>query len=51
MLVNALLEAEARVPKKPAVGDGMRTLTYRRLTQLARVMRSEVLRRTQLDRV
>ncbi len=51
MLVSALLEAEARVPKKVAVADTFRTLTYRQLALLARVMRGVVLRGTSLDRV
>lgn len=51
MLVNALLESNQRTPKKLAVDDGIRSLTYRRLTLFAAVMRSIALRETRLDKV
>ena len=51
MLVDALLDANRRVPGKLAVDDGVRSLSYRRLTNLAAALRSVVRRRTDLDRV
>jgi long-chain acyl-CoA synthetase len=51
MLVNVLLEANRRFPKKLAVDDGVRSLTYRQLTLLAVVLRGVALRETRLDNV
>ncbi len=51
MLVDALIEANRRVPSKLAVADGVRSLTYRQLTLLASALRDVVRRRTALDRV
>lgn len=51
MLVDALLEANRRSPHKPAVEDRAWSLSYRRLTLLASVVRNVVRRETQCERV
>ncbi|UCF32406.1 MAG: AMP-binding protein [Phycisphaerales bacterium] len=51
MLVDALLDANRKVPNKLAVSDGRLALNYRQLTRLARVMRSLVARETANQRV
>ncbi len=51
MLVNALLETETRVPGKVAVDDAVVSLTYRRLTRLALVLKEVVERETSCERV
>ncbi len=51
MLVDVLLKANRRSPKKLAVSDGMQSLTYGQLTRLAVVLRDVVLRETRLDKV
>ncbi len=51
MLVDALLDANRRSPDTLAVDDGVRSLTYRRLTLLASVLRDVVRRQTQCERI
>lgn len=51
MLVDALLEANRRSPHALAVDDGVRSLTYKRLTLLASVLRGIVRRETPCERV
>ncbi len=51
MFVDALLEANRRIPKKLAVADAVRELTYRRFTQFASVFKDLVARETSCERV
>ena len=51
MLVAALLAANRDCPDRLAVDDGRLSLTYRRLTRVARVFRDLVRKQTQCDRV
>lgn len=51
MLVDVLLEANHRAPKRLAVDDGTRSLSFSRLTRLAVALRDVVQRETGLDRV
>jgi len=51
MLVDMLLDANRRCPHTLAVADGILTLTYRRLTLLASVMREVLQSRTKCPRV
>lgn len=51
MLVDALLDANLRSPRTLAVDDGVRALTYKRLTLLASVLRDVVRRETRCERV
>jgi long-chain acyl-CoA synthetase len=51
MLVNALLDAKETHPRRIAVDDGLRELSYKRLTYLSKVLRDVVLRETKLDKV
>lgn len=51
MLVDILLESTDRHPRKCAVADPTRELSYRQLTSLAAVMRQVVYQQTRLDRV
>lgn len=51
MLVAALLAANRSCPDRLAVDDGRLSLTYRRLTRVARVFRDLVQKETQRDRV
>jgi long-chain acyl-CoA synthetase len=51
LFVDALLEANRQTPKNSAVADGVRELTYRRLTLLACVFRDVASRETSCERV
>ncbi len=51
MLVNLLLEANRHFPNKLAVDDGVQSLTFRRLTLLASVLRNEIVRSSSCPRV
>jgi long-chain acyl-CoA synthetase len=51
MLVDALLDANRQAPHKLAVTDGRLTLSYKRLTLLARVIRGVIDGGTSRDRV
>ncbi|MBI4717693.1 MAG: AMP-binding protein [Planctomycetes bacterium] len=51
MLLDALLDGAARFPHRPAVTDAGTTLSYRRLTLLARVLRDVVLQDGDCPRV
>ncbi len=51
MLVDALLKTAETVPRKVAVSDGVRSLTYRRLVRLANVLRGIIDRLDDTGRV
>lgn len=51
MLVNVLLDANRRSPDKLAVSDALHSLTYRRLTLLASVLRDIIHKETACERV
>ncbi len=51
MLVDLLLEANRLAPQTTAVSDGMQSLTYRRLMQLAIAVRSVIRKSTSCERV
>jgi len=51
MLVDILLDANRRLPKKFAVSDARHSFTYKRLTLLASVLRDIIRQQTPCDRV
>lgn len=51
MLVDTLLDANRRVPHVVAVEDGVRSLSYRRLTRLATVIRDIIRRNSDCPRI